>query len=267
MIVSIVGCGWLGLPLGKKLVSLGDQIKGSTTTHQKLDVLSREGILPFYLKVDQFKIVMNDADLFECHTLVINLPPGRNQDNVELTYPAQIKWIIKKAKEHNIQHIVFVSSTGVYTNTNALTDENGSCKPTKLSGRAMLMAESHVRDSDIPWTILRMSGLVGGSRQPGKWFSGKVGIPNGDTPVNMIHRDDCLEALNHIIHSKATNDIFNLSAGMHPIKKDFYKAQSIKIGVKAPGFLDGIAAHKIVDNSKFKTVFNFEYLHDNPCQF
>ncbi|MEZ7854793.1 MAG: SDR family NAD(P)-dependent oxidoreductase, partial [Cyclobacteriaceae bacterium] len=30
--ISILGCGWLGLPLARQLVQQGHQIKGSTTS-------------------------------------------------------------------------------------------------------------------------------------------------------------------------------------------------------------------------------------------
>ena len=38
--VSVLGCGWYGLALAKKLISLGYDVKGSTTSEAKLDTLN-----------------------------------------------------------------------------------------------------------------------------------------------------------------------------------------------------------------------------------
>ena len=50
MKISILGCGWLGLPLGKFLVEKGHVVKGSTTSEDKISLLSSMGIVPFLIK-------------------------------------------------------------------------------------------------------------------------------------------------------------------------------------------------------------------------
>ena len=42
--VSILGCGWLGLPLAKLLIAKGFNVKGSTTSEHKLHTLAQYGI-------------------------------------------------------------------------------------------------------------------------------------------------------------------------------------------------------------------------------
>ena len=39
--IGIIGCGWLGLPLAKELISNNHKVKGSTTTEEKLKILVR----------------------------------------------------------------------------------------------------------------------------------------------------------------------------------------------------------------------------------
>jgi 3-hydroxyisobutyrate dehydrogenase-like beta-hydroxyacid dehydrogenase len=53
MQVSILGCGWLGLPLAKALVAENYTIKGSTTTPAKLDLLKEEDIEPFLIALSE----------------------------------------------------------------------------------------------------------------------------------------------------------------------------------------------------------------------
>ena len=46
--IGIIGCGWLGLPLAKMFVSNNYKVKGSTTSKEKIEILKKEGIEPFF---------------------------------------------------------------------------------------------------------------------------------------------------------------------------------------------------------------------------
>ena len=39
--IGVLGCGWLGLPLAKQLVTAGYSVRGTTTTKEKLTEISR----------------------------------------------------------------------------------------------------------------------------------------------------------------------------------------------------------------------------------
>jgi UDP-N-acetyl-D-mannosaminuronate dehydrogenase len=42
--LAIVGCGWLGLPLALKALESGQKVKGSTTSHSKVEELEKMGL-------------------------------------------------------------------------------------------------------------------------------------------------------------------------------------------------------------------------------
>ena len=42
--VSIVGCGWLGVPLAVQLLAEGYLVKGSTTSPEKVPLLQQTGV-------------------------------------------------------------------------------------------------------------------------------------------------------------------------------------------------------------------------------
>ncbi len=264
--ISILGCGWLGLPLAVSLVSQDYKIKGSTTRVDKLDQLEKAGIEPYLLKVTD-KLEGDFQDLFETDVLVINIPPGRREQDVVKSYPLRTKLILDQFRIPESIHVIFISSTGVYQSTGGVVDESLSCHPERDSGKAILKAESIIMELSHSFTILRMAGLVGGERQPGRWFEGKTDIPGGDTPVNMIHQADCIRAITSVISLPATGDIYNLCADEHPVKKVFYATQSQKLSLASPVFLEGTIPHKIVDNAKFKERYNFSYQYPDPKKF
>ena len=48
-------------------------------------------------------------------------------------------------------------------------------------------------------TIVRLGGLIGYSRNPGRFFNNKKLVSNPDSKVNLIHRDDCINIIEQIV--------------------------------------------------------------------
>ena len=63
--ISILGCGWLGFPLAKALLSKGFSVKGSTTSIEKLAVLENVGIVPFLIALSENEITGDVTDFLE----------------------------------------------------------------------------------------------------------------------------------------------------------------------------------------------------------
>ena len=51
--ISVLGCGWLGLPLAEYLMGKGYQVKGSTTNQSKLSLLENKGITATWLDLQR----------------------------------------------------------------------------------------------------------------------------------------------------------------------------------------------------------------------
>ena len=51
--ISILGCGWLGVPLAKALIGNGFSVKGSTTSTGKLLPLENIGIASFLIELKE----------------------------------------------------------------------------------------------------------------------------------------------------------------------------------------------------------------------
>jgi UDP-N-acetyl-D-mannosaminuronate dehydrogenase len=82
--ISILGCGWLGLPLAKALVQNGFSIYGSTTSQEKLTVLKKSKIQPFLIALESDNVVGAVKDfLQESKTLIIDIPPKLRGPNKE----------------------------------------------------------------------------------------------------------------------------------------------------------------------------------------
>ena len=92
--ISILGCGWLGLPLAKALVSRGFSVKGSTTSEEKLAVLENAGIEPFLIALSENKTTGNLTDFLEnSKILIIDVPPKLRSSETE-SFVSKIRNII-----------------------------------------------------------------------------------------------------------------------------------------------------------------------------
>lgn len=269
--ISILGCGWLGLPLAEWLLEKGWRVKGSTTRPEKLSVLKERGIEAYRVAVGEELEGEDLSEFFRSPALLINIPPGGRRDpEAARRYPDKIKHIIEAARRGDVRRVLFVSSTGVYGQATSIITEADTPRPRTASGKALAQTEAWLLDQqDLDITILRLSGLVGGERKPGRFLAGKTGLSNGSAPVNLIHRDDCIRIIYEILRQEIWGEIFNAAADGHPSRRDFYIYQAKKEGLIPPEFLPdtGEETGKVISNEKVKAALGYRFLHPDPMQF
>jgi nucleoside-diphosphate-sugar epimerase len=259
MKISILGAGWLGLPLGEALIQEGHEVKGSTTTESKLKDIQEKGLDPYLINVDQDEAL--PADFFQTDLLIISLPPGRRDPDVLNNYQKRIQKVIQALQGSPVRYLIYTSSTGVYGEQEGSVTEETAIAPNSPSSEAVYQAELLLRKTDRPLTILRLAGLIGGNRQPGRFLAGKKGLKNGEAQVNLVHRGDCLGVILEVIRQKAWGEVFNVCADEHPSRAVFYTEQAKKLGLELPEFVEGKERrqYKIISNEKVKEILGFEF--------
>ncbi|WP_271782241.1 NAD(P)-binding domain-containing protein [Aquimarina algiphila] len=263
--ISILGCGWLGLPLALDLISKGSTVKGSTTTANKISEFQEQGITAFLLKLGEASEEMYKDFLLDSEVVIINFPPKRIPNIIEI-YQQQIQSILPYIS--STQKVIFVSSTSVYQNTNDEVTETIEIQPEKESGRAVAIVEQLLqKELRERLTIIRLCGLIGYDRLPGRFLANKKEVQNGDAPINVIHRDDCIGLINAVIEKDAWGEIINGCADHHPLRKDFYTLAANKIKLTPPTFVkQKNIAYKIISNTKSKKLLEYTYIHPDPLK-
>ena len=99
--ISVLGCGWLGVPLTKHLQKSGFSVKGSTTSSEKCEILERDGILSTRVLLNENEAIVDDFQFFNCDVLIISIPP-RRIEGIEHIFPAQIAQLIPLILKHKI---------------------------------------------------------------------------------------------------------------------------------------------------------------------
>ncbi|WP_225872625.1 NAD-dependent epimerase/dehydratase family protein [Pedobacter frigoris] len=255
--ISILGCGWYGLPLAKKLVELRYNVKGSTTTSEKVFKLKESGIIPYIVDFQE-ESEHFDSDFFDTDLLIICIPPKRSTAE-QGSFTKKITKIIS-ASEQKVKNIIFISSTSVYGDYNTHMNEFSTPIPDSPSGKAMLAAETILKDNNyFKTTIIRFAGLIGPDRDPGRFFAGKTNIPNGLAPINLIILDDCINLILKIIELKAFGYIYNACIPDHPSKQSFYTKASENSGLAIPDFINELNQWKIIDSQNVPELLNYQY--------
>lgn len=265
--ISILGCGWLGLPLAEFLIKKGFAVKGSVSRPERIELLKEKGITPWQIKISDTDITGENLPGFlASEILVINIPPARREDIVTY-HTAQLTLLIDAINKSSVQYVLFVSSTSVYPELNRTITEKDSFEPAKGSGKALIAVEQLLlSQTGFKTTILRFAGLIGYDRQPGRFLSGKKNVENGDGPVNVIHQDDCIALIASVIEQGVWGEIFNACADMHPSRKEFYTLAAEKIGLPLPEFIDGSTSFKIVNSDKIKSRLGYSFKYPNPLE-
>ncbi len=270
--ISILGCGWLGLPLAKILISKGFAINGSTTSKEKLEVLKNAGINPFLIQIKSNRVVGEVVKFLEdSEILIIDIPPNLRDGSAE-SFIEKIEQSIPFLEQSLIKKIIFVSSTSVYSGYNLSTDfaskdqyrvtEETIAIPENESGIQLLATEKIFQaNKNFETTILRFGGLIGEDRNPIRVLAGRKNIENPNAPINFIHQKDCIGIIEKIIELEVWNETFNGVAPFHPTRKNYYTKKAIDFGLEIPEFNElKPSKGKIVTSEKVTRVLAYEFV-------
>ena len=246
--ISVLGSGWLGLPLTKYLSKKGYQAKTSTRSSVRAKQISEQGVDVCVFDIE--KISESESSFLDADILIVNITSKNLQAFSEL---------IAEIEKSSIQNVLFISSTSVYPNLNkVITEDDGL----ELEDSKLFQIENIFRkNKNFKTSILRLSGLIGYCRHPGNWFSTRA-ISQADAPVNLIHRDDCIGIIYSIISQNAWGDVYNGTADTHPSKRKFYSYAKKLLHQPIPNCLESdVLEYKIISNHKTKYILSYEMKH------
>ena len=268
--ISILGCGWLGLPLAKSLLLKEYEVKGSTTSESKLDVLKNAGILPFQIQLEEHQIIGSIEDfLKETDVLIIDIPPGLRREISsleEMTFVNKIRTLIPFIEKSGIKNVIFVSSTSVYADGFPIVEisEENKPNPDTESGKQLAIAETLLQSNlNFKTTVIRFGGLLGEDRHPAKFLAGKTNVENPDAPVNLIQREDCIGIIEKILNQVEYynwEETFNAVAPQHPTRKAYYQNKALIFNLPLPTFAEHSESKgKMISSKKVETILGYSF--------
>ena len=260
--ISILGCGWLGLPLANFLIKSGFVVKGSTTNLDKISILENNKIQAFQIELSEIEIKGEiDSFLKNSEILIIDIPPklrGFSSEN----FVKKIQNLIPFIEKYKIKKVLFISSTSVYSDKNKIITEQTKPNPETESGKQLLETETILQsNTNFKTTVIRFGGLIGEDRHPIHFLTGRKNIENPEAPINLIHQKDCIGIIKAVIEQNCFGETFNAVAPYHPTRKDYYSKKAQQLNILAPKFeVEKNTSGKIIRSDKLITELNYNFI-------
>lgn len=264
--VLVLGCGWLGLALARALAASGHVVLGTTTSPEHVATMQDAGIEPHLLRLgadfgapaeELLQRLLRAADV-----LVLNVPPRAAAAGA---YPTLLRPVHRAVATAGTKHVLFVSSTSVYPDEPRLMRE-ADAMSTRDAASDVLRAEGHFVPRYGQWksTVVRLGGLIGPDRAPGRFLAGRRDLAQGNAPVNLVHLTDAVGVLSAIIRHQAWGHTFNVCAAQHPARREFYPAAAQYLQLESPTFRDenGVSG-KTIDSSLVRSILPYQFQHDD----
>lgn len=284
--ICIIGLGWLGFPLAETLQAKNHQIKGSVRSPNKQNIIEKKA----NFKVDLFNLYAeqyaNTLPTLQClqdsEVVIINIPPGSINFQAGL-YIQNMQGLTHQAFDSGCKHLVFVSTTGVFSKDHDVVTNTSVADSKTPSGAAHIAIENFLSKNYAKRsTIIRPAGLIGPNqsfeeneyassgtkfRHPIYTLCHKTNIEKGNDPVNLVHLDDVIAVIVAAIEQKCTGQALNVSATEHPTRKEYYEWCAKQLKLPIPGFLEDNKKRqmgKIIDASDTYSLLGLVPNYNSP---
>lgn len=253
--ISILGGGWLGLPLARQFMQNGLRVKLATRSQERLSEIQANMPASMTYQID---IASRESiqSFLQSDCLVINIT-HKDIDN--------FKWLVGQIKDSPVRTVVFVSSTSVYPALNRTVNEDEGVEHTQSP---LWQIEQLFRQATaFQTTVVRFGGLIDKRRHPGRFFRQGKKLRQPNAHVNLIHLDDCIGVIQTIVEKNAWGEVFNGVADSHPLKSAFYSEMAKRAGYSEPETENPAQTeYKIIDNDKIKSQLGYQLQHPDLNQ-
>lgn len=274
MRVLIIGCGYVGIPLGEELVRLGHEVFGVRRSIEANDELKAAGITPLAADISKRDDLEKLPAAFDWVVNTVSSTKGGVED-YEQVYLNGTRNLIDWLAANPPKKFVYTSSTSVYGQTDgSAVKESSPTEPQSETSKILVQTEKIVLEAaqKFPAVILRVAGIYGPDR--GHLFqqylrneakiSGK-----GERLINMIHRDDLVGAIIAALKSGRAGEVYNAVDDEPVAQIHFFRWLSETVGKYMPSFSTeeenaqrkrGLTQKK-VSNRKLKMELGYQFKH------
>ena len=256
-----MGCGYLGTALAKKCLSMDWQVSALTRNLDTVKKLRDMGVQHVVAGKLAERDWHNEISLDQDYVVTCVGAADRSVEGYEESYfkgqVSAVEWLRKSSA----RSYLFTSSTSVYPQSGGIwVDENASNEGCSNRAKVLLKAEN----VSFPMTgclassyILRLAGIYGPDRHVliNKMRNGESYDGNRDRILNLIHRDDAVEAILScfMLSNGNSGGIYNITDGTASTRGEITDWLSDKLGLERPEYLEndsGDTPNRKISNKK-----------------
>ncbi len=263
----IIGCGYVGVPLGARLTAEGHEVFGLRRAPDTTGELTEAGIQPLTGDITDPATLARLPGPFDWIVNLVSSSRG-GADVYREVYLEGTRKILDWLKPAPPQKYLYTSSSSVYGQTDGSTvAEDAETAPSSETGRILVETEQLLIDvaknEDFPAAILRVAGIYGPGRGHLflKYLRGEATMTgDGSRLINMIHLDDLVTAIIDALLRARPGEVYNVSDDEPVPQVDFFRWLSETLDRPMPPIAteDGLTrrkraiTHKRVSNRKLK---------------
>jgi nucleoside-diphosphate-sugar epimerase len=229
MRVLIVGCGYVGMPLGAEFVRLGHEVFGLRRNMSAESELKAVGIQPIFADVTKPEELKELPCEFDW--IVNCVAAGGDAENYREIYFDGTKNLIEWLAPNPPKKFVYTSSTSVYAqNDGSQVKESSPTEPISETSKILVETEKVLLEAfqqkKFPAVILRVAGIYGPDRGHlfKQFLKNEARIEDdGSRSLNMIHRDDLVGCIIAALKSGRAGEIYNAVDDEPVSQKNFFE--------------------------------------------
>jgi nucleoside-diphosphate-sugar epimerase len=245
--------------LAKAWIEKGYKVYGTTRKGKKIDLLRREGVKPILVDLLKPPFRLPQADW------VYFLVSGSQDESLSRT----MTHTIAALSENRPRRFIYTSSTGVYGDYgDGWVDESSPRRAVYPAGLRLIETENilfnAIEEEQFPGVVVRLSGIYGPNRIPGRDQILKRGALRGrpEGYLNLIHLDDLIPRLLASPPAAKTGDCYLFSDDQPVRRKEYYAFLAGRLGISnfSPPWnsSDESVASRRCRNQKMKEHFQFD---------
>jgi len=279
--VGIIGCGWLGKALAHQLQERAVKVLATRSNSENVEQLKSQDINASVLLLPNKQNELNDHPVFDSQCLIIAITPQFKQGRVD--YGDKVEQLVIAAKaSSSVEQVILLSSTAVYNGLvgdilETATLNLAADKVSMLSqAEQAVLSFSKKSPEDVPSSVqgrasyvLRLAGLVGPNRHPGKFLLNGRMLKSPAAKVNLIHQQDVIGLILSLLTESIDSGIFNGVSPTHVCKKEYYQTAAKSLGISPPHFevssIDEKAEEKskarVIQGTKAQAALNYQFVY------
>lgn len=241
MRVLVIGAGYVGLELGRRLAGCGHEVFGLRRGAAAAPCLEAAGLKPLAADITRPETLAGLPSQFDWVANCVSAGRGGAED-YRRVYLDGTRNLLRWLSASPPGKFVYTGSTGVYgQNDGSVVDESAPVEPPSETGRVLAMTEAELlaaaRERGFPAVVLRVAGIYGPGR--GWWFKqfleGAARIEgDGGRYLNMIHRDDAAGCVQAALERGRPGEIYNAVDDEPVTQRDFFAWLAGRLGRPPP---------------------------------
>ncbi|MBO9490964.1 NAD(P)H-binding protein [Endozoicomonas sp. G2_1] len=270
--IGIIGAGWLGQPLAQTLIEQGCDVVVTGQSEQRLAEFAQLNLNHHQLSLPQRPELLAKLPALQQRVLIIAIPPQIKRGKAD--YPEKIANLVSAAEISGVKQIILLNSTAIANGLEGEVNEFTELNLTADKVAILAEAENELLKFTGDAQILRLSGLVGPKRHPGRFISPEREFSAPEQPVNLIHQADVIGLLLAMLNKGSLGSsgkldsehrIYHGVSQTHLSRREYYRAAAAALGRPTPKFSQEQSERtgKVITDDWTRAQLEYDYQYDD----